>query len=446
MRIDGKILCWGAGWEPDENRGFVSVDAGNWECGLMSNGSGRCWSILDEPAPSGRLTSISAGDGWNQACALRESGSVVCWIDEDAQQDRPDENERFLAVGAGDDFACALRMDRSPVCWGLDNKWKTAAPNNEHFFFLNVGRTHACGLRKHGTAVCWDEDGVLDQSDFKGAPPQEQQFTHVSVGSYFACGVKVDDTVLCWGNDSEGETSPPRQVRLDISTPPQPDAGVPAHLGHYPIERSVVRVKIPTGEYSASTGSGVIASVDRGTGAAYVLTANHVIDERPRGVVVVAESESTIREYEATVIQADATRDVALLSICCSDSFQAAELSEGLPPEGAAVFAVGFPDGSQRVITSSGRVISTMFEETIVGIHIGADVDVEEGSSGGPLVSEAGEVVGIVRAAISRYRPPGISEEDRQAFLALLDLWEDGTAVAVSSQTIIQALGPFPWE
>ena len=435
LRTDGSPACWGNTEESlYEDQRFVLLDLGYYysgSCGIRIDGSAFCQSSAASIAPSGRLTTISVGV--EHSCALRESGVAVCWGDEDAQQDRPSEDERYIAIGAGYNYTCALRLDGSPTCWGLDNKWKSAAPKNEEFAYLSVGRFRTCALRKDGTAACWNEDGLVTKGySFDLRPPQGERFTHISVGTFHICGVRVDGYSVCWGDNSDGEASPPGGVRLatpsdlrGFSRQGQTLASansLPTAIAQ--VARSVVRIEVPLERYSSAAGTGVIVDVDTQTGAAQLLTAYHVIEERPSGIIVTAEDEANIKEYDARIVAYDSALDIALLSICCSSTFLAAELSGELAESGEQAFVIGYGKYDENATVSQGRVIGT--RGGFPGAQIGTTADVVEGDSGGPLISgQTGEVIGIMLSVVV--------ESIR---------WPKGTSIALSSPDVISALLP----
>ncbi len=203
--------------------------------------------------------------------------------------------------------------------------------------------------------------------------------------------------------------------------------------------RSVVRVEVPLGEYSSSAGTGVIISTNI-YGTAQLLTAYHVIDERPlNSITVTAEDASSVKEYDAKIIDYDSTKDIALLSICCSSTFQIAELSEGLPSLGESVFAIGYGEYDETPTTYYGKIIG------VRGESLGTDADVVKGNSGGPLISaRTGAIIGIM-LAISvepdsyewRY---GLDDGERATLGRVLGIWPSGTGIALSSPDIIAAL------
>lgn len=137
-------------------------------------------------------------------------------------------------------------------------------------------------------------------------------------------------------------------------------------------------------------GSGFLISPD-----GYLLTNAHVVG--PSRSVRVRWADGA--EGPAQVLRTDKARDIALLK---ADSVpaQALALRDALPGQGEPVFAIGAPlDPSlqgtlTRGIVSANRVIEGR-------PFIQSDVSVTHGNSGGPLVNERGEVVGVTDLSIT---------------------------------------------
>jgi S1-C subfamily serine protease len=137
-----------------------------------------------------------------------------------------------------------------------------------------------------------------------------------------------------------------------------------------------------------SSGSGFIVHPD-----GYILSNNHVVDGADKIDVVLHDG--TI--HRAKVLEADAYKDLALLKIEAK-GLTAAPLgdSDKLKP-GEVVITIGFP-----LSTIIGSATASIFEgklnakrdEKIEMLQI--DAAVNPGNSGGPLVNDRGEVIGIV--------------------------------------------------
>lgn len=147
-------------------------------------------------------------------------------------------------------------------------------------------------------------------------------------------------------------------------------------------------------------GSGVIISED-----GYIVTNNHVIDGAERLEVTLNDN----RSFNATVLGADPTTDLALIKI---DAENLQVLPMGDSDElrlGQWVLAVGNPFGLNSTVTAGivsakARSLSATTHGRPMGIesYIQTDAAVNPGNSGGALVNLAGELVGINTAIYSQ--------------------------------------------
>ncbi len=172
------------------------------------------------------------------------------------------------------------------------------------------------------------------------------------------------------------------------------------------IRPSVVRVRgmgTPGGEVDENTETGVgsgVVIVDKGV----ILTNLHVVSGAKRVKVVFADG----LESDASIIALQAEDDLAVL--------QAAQVPDDLVPAtlrstgdlapGDTVVAVGFPFGigpsaSAGVVSGLRRTYQSPEGKRIVSNLIQFDAAVNPGSSGGPLVTMDGSVVGIVTAILN---------------------------------------------
>lgn len=142
-------------------------------------------------------------------------------------------------------------------------------------------------------------------------------------------------------------------------------------------------------------GSGVI--VQRADERVYVLTNDHVVGDAEEISVTLHDG----RSYEATLVGADAERDLALVSFQADDEVEIAVLGDSDTLQvGDWAFAVGNPLGFESTITAG--IISALGRRPAPGNAIGrltdyiqTDAAVNQGNSGGALVNLHGEVIGI---------------------------------------------------
>jgi S1-C subfamily serine protease len=150
---------------------------------------------------------------------------------------------------------------------------------------------------------------------------------------------------------------------------------------------------------SDSTGTGVVI-VDNGV----ILTNLHVVDGAKRIRVVFHDG----MEAAADLIGARPEHDLAVLKAqSVPDDLEPATMrsTEGLRP-GEPVLAVGFPFGigpsaSAGVISGLGREYRSAEGKRILTNLIQFDAAVNPGNSGGPLVTNEGEVIGIVTGLLN---------------------------------------------
>lgn len=149
--------------------------------------------------------------------------------------------------------------------------------------------------------------------------------------------------------------------------------------------QSVVLVQTNDGH-----GSGFLISPE-----GYILTNSHVVGSAR--TVRIRWADGT--EGPAQVLRTDRERDIALVKADSTPS-QALALRTALPAQGDSVFAIGAPlDPSlqgtlTRGIVSANRVIGGLS-------FIQSDVAVTHGNSGGPLINERGEVLGVTQLSIT---------------------------------------------
>ncbi|WP_020670956.1 S1C family serine protease [Amycolatopsis nigrescens] len=176
---------------------------------------------------------------------------------------------------------------------------------------------------------------------------------------------------------------------------------------------SVVQVNVQTARGTA-IGSGVILSQD-----GKILTNAHVV-EGASGDVTVTLSDG--KKYQASVLGADPTADIAVLQAKNASGLTAAKLGDSSALKvGQEVVAIGSPGGLQNTVTSgivsaTNRQLSDLGQQRPQANQIGdsqdqpsytaiqTDAAINQGNSGGALVNSAGEVVGI---NTSIYSPSG---------------------------------------
>lgn len=205
----------------------------------------------------------------------------------------------------------------------------------------------------------------------------------------------------------------------------------PAAKAWQTIRPSVVRVRGLTRDGKpddpSSTGSGVVI-VESGL----ILTSLHVVAGAERVEVTFADG----LESEAQIVGAQPHNDLAVL--------QARKLPDDLVPAtlrstqnlspGDGVIAAGFPFGigpsvSAGVVSGLRREYQSPEGKTLLTNLIQFDAAANPGSSGGPLVTHDGEVVGIVTAILN--------PSEQRVFIGI------GFAVPIENAAAAVGLTPF---
>ena len=156
-------------------------------------------------------------------------------------------------------------------------------------------------------------------------------------------------------------------------------------------------------ENAEAAGTGIVLSKD-----GLVLTNNHVIADSTKIAVTVA---TTGKTYEASVVGSDSTKDVAVLRLKDASNLQPATIDEDSVDVGDDVTAVGNSEGQGQLqaadgtVTDLGASVTTTAQGTedseTLNNMIKVQADIVSGDSGGALLDDQGEVVGMNTAASS---------------------------------------------
>ena len=147
-------------------------------------------------------------------------------------------------------------------------------------------------------------------------------------------------------------------------------------------------------------GSGVIIS-----GKGYIVTNNHVIQGSDEVLVVLNDK----REFNATVIGADPSTDIALLKVDAGDLTALKFGNSDALKLGEWVLAIGNPYNLTSTVTAGivsakarGEMGIMRGQEFGIESFIQTDAAVNPGNSGGALINTRGELVGINSAIMTR--------------------------------------------
>jgi serine protease Do len=145
------------------------------------------------------------------------------------------------------------------------------------------------------------------------------------------------------------------------------------------------------------SGSGIIISTD-----GYIVTNQHVID----GATEISVILNTGDEVSATLVGQDTKTDLAVLKIDTDKTLTAAKLGDSNSLEvGELAVAIGNPMGQEFSGSVTAGIISavnrTMTIENRTYNLIQTDAAINAGNSGGALINQYGEVIGINSVKLS---------------------------------------------
>lgn len=160
-------------------------------------------------------------------------------------------------------------------------------------------------------------------------------------------------------------------------------------LDYVETSRSTYRIYTLTTEGRTGTGSGVQIGPNR------ILTNCHVVANAKQ---VVAEHSATGQRLPASGVSTDQGRDACVLEVLGAPGNPVQQAR--FVSNGDTVHVLGYPQSS-RLVVSEGTVLEADFKfNNDTAIHTSNYC--APGASGGPLLNDAGELVGLIFAGNSR--------------------------------------------
>ncbi|MEK7117776.1 MAG: S1C family serine protease, partial [Patescibacteria group bacterium] len=147
-----------------------------------------------------------------------------------------------------------------------------------------------------------------------------------------------------------------------------------------------------TNNSNTTAGSGVVISND-----GYILTNEHVVSGYSTVKVYISSTgNAPFTQYTGTVLGQDSTNDLAIVKISASglQPIEFGNSSETNLPGGSQIYALGFP-----LVFNIGATSVKILDGIVVGrlgtSFIQVSANIQPGNSGGPLVNNQGQLVGI---------------------------------------------------
>ena len=275
-KTDGTVWCWGSndsgelGSNGDDespvplqvpgitNATAVATGAAH-SCALLADRTVKCWGqnvngqvgsgtggdtdpVRQSPTTVTGLTDVAAvAAGGFHTCALKTSGSVVCWGWNIAGQLGNNASADFsvtpvavsalsgaTALSAGSLHTCAAVAGGEVRCWGSNSggqlgielpgdanasKVPVSVAGASGFTGLSAGAGHTCAINAAKQAVCWGSNGNGQLGDGTKASrsgfavvPGLAEVRSVAAGGGHTCAALADGSgVKCWGTGTTGE-------------------------------------------------------------------------------------------------------------------------------------------------------------------------------------------------------------------------------------------------
>lgn len=177
---------------------------------------------------------------------------------------------------------------------------------------------------------------------------------------------------------------------VELQVTREHDQSLTAQEIYKQVNPSVVTVMAALGDTSMSVGTGVIFTPD-----GYILTNYHVVEGGQKCIVALDVGYS----YEAKYVAGDEKNDLAILKVDEENLPAAVFGASDLLTVGDQVYAIGNPLGVELRGTLTDGIVSAINRDVEVDGRtmtlIQTNAALNSGNSGGPLINEYGQVVGI---------------------------------------------------
>lgn len=172
---------------------------------------------------------------------------------------------------------------------------------------------------------------------------------------------------------------------------PEPITSVSQLVEQY--RDSIGFVTVRMGSKSAG-GTGFIVGTEGNT--AFVVTNHHVVEDAQEMNIELGG-----QAYDLTILGSHEHEDIAVLSICCGTFTSLPSSSKPVTP-GTEVVAVGFPARTEEIIHSQGKILRLTQRYGSSSPVIEHTSELHPGSSGSPLFTTDGKVIGINKGTNTR--------------------------------------------
>jgi S1-C subfamily serine protease len=418
----GAVYCWGGNYSENHNyvpvriQGSASFDSvhsstsHNVACGIASDGAGYCWGDVlgHRLGPSSTIPVRVGGATLFRTISVAESG--------------------VLSIGQ-DGITSLYPWDFQSLVWDFQKVAPRVLDSQIRFFTIDGRGPHLCAIDKAGAGYCWA--GFGSGSHVEATKPKQVfgnlKFSAITAGHYHACGLTTEGRAYCWGNSQAlgnglpGNWSIPTPVANTGVTPDAEDlsdgnkpfrSDLAAHSDEAKArlvarrelnsKRLIVMIEAKSGEQLVGSGAGVLffAGLDR----AYIVTAYHLIrpeqklplaikvkfwskQEHPLDAKVTGDWD---RSLDLVILRVDGIGSLGLDLY----SMPFGQVRRDSPEKGDALYHLGNPGGR----TWGSNVTPDHFLEDRGPIEYFESSSIRPGVSGGALLDEEREFVGMIRA------------------------------------------------